>query len=64
MKKFLPLTIQGLPWSAIQASTASGLCAVLDLVLQDKKNIKGLFLQETLPLEAVLKNRFGRYFAA
>lgn len=62
LKKLYPIIIRGLEWSAIQASTASGFCTVLDLVLHKKPKIQGLFLQETLPLATVLKNRFGQYF--
>lgn len=63
LKKLYPVTIHGLSWSAIQASTASGVCAVLDLVLKDKTRKQGFFLQETLPLASVLNNRFGHYFS-
>src|SRR5579864_7299304 len=36
VSKIYPQMIAGRLWSAIQVSTASGLCAVLDLVLQNK----------------------------
>ncbi len=62
LKKLYPITIRGLEWSAIQASTASGICSVIDLVLNKKTKIQGFFLQETLSLSDILKNRFGQYF--
>ena len=52
-----------LEWSAIQVSTASGVCAVVDLVLGQANEYKGLVLQEKFQLSDVLKNRFGRYYA-
>ena len=59
-KKIYPQTIAGQEWSAIQVTTASGLCAVVDLVLQG--NYKGLVYQEQFALEDVLNNRFGGCF--
>ena len=63
VKKLYPATIHGLEWSAIQVSTASGLCSVVDLVLEAKPALTGLVLQENFYLEDVLANRFGTYFA-
>ncbi len=50
-------------WSAIQVSTASGVCAVVDLVLSKKNKYHGLVLQEKFSLNDVLSNRFGKHFA-
>lgn len=63
VKKIYPAEICGLEWSAIQISTASGVCAVVDLVLGQENEYKGLILQEKFQLSAVLENRFGRYYA-
>lgn len=63
VKKIYPTTIRGLEWSAIQVSTASGICAVVDLVLGQANEYKGLILQEQFQLSHVLENRFGRYYA-
>lgn len=63
VKKIYPVTIRGLEWSAIQVSTASGVCAVVDLVLGQANEYKGLVLQENFSLAAVLENRFGQYYA-
>ncbi|MFC3907566.1 saccharopine dehydrogenase family protein [Legionella dresdenensis] len=63
VKKIYPLTIRGLEWSAIQISTASGVCAVVDLVLGQANEYHGLVLQEKFRLADVLANRFGKYYA-
>lgn len=63
VKKIYPKTIRGLDWSAIQISTASGVCSVVDLVLQNEHEYKGLVLQEIFCLKDILKNRFGQYYA-
>ena len=63
IQKIYPKTIRGMDWSAIQVSTASGLCAVVDLVLAKKNKYHGLVLQEHFSLNDVLKNRFGQNYA-
>lgn len=62
VKKIYPQTISGKRWSAIQVTTASSLCAVADLVLQNPENYHGFVTQESFGLEAFLHNRFGRYY--
>lgn len=42
VKKIYPVEICGLEWSAIQVSTASGVCAVVDLTLGQANEYKGL----------------------
>lgn len=63
VRKVYPATIHELEWSAIQVSTASGVCAVVDLVLGQSNEYQGLVLQENFRLADVLKNRFGQYYA-
>ncbi|MDF1827650.1 MAG: saccharopine dehydrogenase C-terminal domain-containing protein [Legionellaceae bacterium] len=63
VKNIYPKTIAGITWSAIQVCTASSVCAVLELVLQAKKPLKGLVLQEHFDMNNILKNRFGRCYA-
>jgi len=63
VKKVYPETICGLEWSAIQVSTASGVCAVVDLVMGQANEYQGLVLQENLHLNQILSNRFGKYYA-
>jgi saccharopine dehydrogenase-like NADP-dependent oxidoreductase len=50
-------------WSAIQVTTASGITAVVDLVLQSKGKYRGFVAQEGFSLPDILANRFGRYYA-
>ncbi len=61
-KKIYPKLIRGLEWSAIQVATASGVCAVVELVLNQKNGFHGLVLQESFKLADVLDNRFGQHF--
>jgi saccharopine dehydrogenase-like NADP-dependent oxidoreductase len=63
VKKIYPQEICGLKWSAIQVSTSSGICAVVDLVMQRESEYKGLILQEKFHLNDVLANQFGAYYA-
>lgn len=62
VNKVYPQVIAGRLWSAIQVTTASGLCAVLDLVMRAPQDYHGFVRQEQFPLPQVLANRFGRYF--
>lgn len=55
--------IGGVECSAIQITTASGICAVLDLLAQGKLPAKGFVRQEDIPLESFLANRFGSAYA-
>ncbi|GKS59903.1 L-lysine dehydrogenase [Nitrospira sp.] len=58
-KKVYPETIAGRLWSAIQVTTASALCCVVDLVLSNQGDYHGFVTQETLMLADILQNRFG-----
>ena len=49
--------------SAIQITTASGICAVLDLLVQGRLPQAGLVRQEEIALADFLANRFGRVYA-
>jgi saccharopine dehydrogenase-like NADP-dependent oxidoreductase len=49
-------------WSAIQITTAAGVCAVLDLHATGKLPSRGLLRQEQVSLEEFLDNRFGEYY--
>jgi saccharopine dehydrogenase-like NADP-dependent oxidoreductase len=49
--------------SAIQVTTAGAICAVLDLLAHGKLPQQGFIRQEDIPLEDVLANRFGRFYA-
>jgi saccharopine dehydrogenase-like NADP-dependent oxidoreductase len=49
--------------SAIQITTAGGICAVLDMLAAGLLPQSGLIKQEEIALEAFLANRFGRCYA-
>jgi saccharopine dehydrogenase-like NADP-dependent oxidoreductase len=49
--------------SAIQVTTATGICAMCDLLVQGKLPQKGFVRQEEAKLSDFLSNRFGRYYA-
>ena len=52
----------GEAWSAIQITTAAGICAVLDLHAQGKLPSRGFVRQEQVDLDVFLANRFGKYY--
>ncbi|MBP2231618.1 saccharopine dehydrogenase-like NADP-dependent oxidoreductase [Azospirillum agricola] len=54
----------GRTWSAIQVTTAAGVCAILDLLREGSIPQAGFVRQEQVPLALFLANRFGRYYAA
>ena len=49
--------------SAIQVTTATGICAMCDLLVEGKLPQKGFVRQEEARLSDFLSNRFGRYYA-
>jgi saccharopine dehydrogenase-like NADP-dependent oxidoreductase len=49
--------------SAIQVTTACGICAMTDLLVEGKLPQKGFVRQEEAKLGDFLNNRFGRYYA-
>jgi GGDEF domain-containing protein len=59
VKKVYPQTIRGRLWSAIQVTTASALCSVVDLVCTNPSQYAGFVTQETFSLPDILANRFG-----
>jgi saccharopine dehydrogenase-like NADP-dependent oxidoreductase len=61
-RKIYGETIDGEAWSAIQITTASGVCAVVDLFCQGRLAGTGLVRQEQVSLEEFLANRFGCHF--
>ena len=62
VNKVYPQLIAGRLWSAIQVTTASGITAVVDLVLHGQ--YRGFVRQEDFRLLDVLQNRFGRHYVA
>ena len=62
VKKIYPQTIGGVLWSAIQVTTAAGICAVLDLVFESPTTYREFVTQESFHLQTVLHNRFGQFY--
>ncbi len=54
--------IENHPWSAIQITTAAGICAAVDLHFEEKLPRQGFVRQEQVNLPDFLKNRFGQYY--
>jgi saccharopine dehydrogenase-like NADP-dependent oxidoreductase len=63
VNKVYPQVIAGRLWSAIQVTTAAGISAVVDLVLEHEGRFQGFVAQEQFSLPEILANRFGRYYA-
>jgi saccharopine dehydrogenase-like NADP-dependent oxidoreductase len=63
VNKIYPQVIAGRLWSAIQVTTAAGISAVADLVLEHQGRYSGFVAQEQFQLADILANRFGRYYA-
>jgi saccharopine dehydrogenase-like NADP-dependent oxidoreductase len=63
VNKVYPEVVAGRLWSAIQITTAAGICSVLDRILQDPESHKGFIAQEEFSLKNILENRFGQYYA-
>jgi len=62
VKKGYPRTMLGRLWSAIQVTTASSLCSVVDLVMAKPSAYCGFIRQEHFRLQDVLDNRFADCF--
>jgi len=62
-KKIYSQTVGDRLMSAIQITTASGICAMCDLLLTGKLPQKGFVRQEEAKLPDFLANRFGKYYA-
>jgi saccharopine dehydrogenase-like NADP-dependent oxidoreductase len=63
VNKIYPQMIAGRLWSAIQVSTAAGITAVVDRVLENPAEYHGFIAQEQFRLTDILANRFGRHYA-
>jgi saccharopine dehydrogenase-like NADP-dependent oxidoreductase len=60
--KIYSQTLGGRRHSAIQMTTAAGICTVLDLLAEERLPRSGFVRQEGVPLESFLQNRFGRLY--
>lgn len=63
VNKVYPQVVSGRLWSAIQITTAAGICSVIDLVLSNPGKYSGFLAQEEFRLGDILSNRFGEYYA-
>jgi len=63
-RRILNTVVAGENFSAIQITTAAGVCAMLDLHHQGTLGERGFVRQEEVRLEAFLGNRFGEYYRA
>jgi saccharopine dehydrogenase-like NADP-dependent oxidoreductase len=54
----------GVMRSAIQITTAAGICGVLDLLNEGRLPARGFVRQEDIALDLFLVNRFGRHYAS
>jgi saccharopine dehydrogenase-like NADP-dependent oxidoreductase len=63
-RKIYHQTIGEEAWSAIQITTAAGLCAVVDLHVAGRLPKRGFVRQERVDFDEFLANRFGKYYAS
>lgn len=61
-RKIYHQRIKGEDWSAIQVTTAAGVCALVDLVSSGQLQGTGFIKQEAVDLPTFLANRFGQYY--
>jgi saccharopine dehydrogenase-like NADP-dependent oxidoreductase len=61
-RKVYRQTLSGENWSAIQVTTAAGVCAMLDLFVERKLPLSGFVRQEAVRLDDFLSNRFGQHY--
>lgn len=62
-KKIYAKEINGQVWSAIQITTAAGVCAMVDLLMKGKLPQKGFVRQEDAKFSDFIENRFGMHYA-
>ncbi|HEX5864150.1 MAG TPA: saccharopine dehydrogenase C-terminal domain-containing protein [Casimicrobiaceae bacterium] len=62
-KKIYSKTLATRPYSAIQITTAAGVCAMVDLLREGALPQRGFVRQEDADLERFLANRFGQHYA-
>ena len=62
-RKIYGQTVAGVERTAIQVTTAAGICAMLDLLVEGRLPAAGFRRQEEVALPDILANRFGRIYA-
>ncbi len=60
--KVYSAVVAGRMMSAIQITTATSICAVLDMLAKGELPAKGFIRQEEIALDAFLKSRFGHHY--
>lgn len=63
-RKVYHQTLDGEIWSAIQITTAAGICTAVDLHVQNKLPSSGFVRQEQIEFTDFIENRFGQYYRA
>ncbi len=63
VNKIYPQLIAGRLWSAIQVTTAAGICAVVDIVAADPESYRGFVAQERFRLPEILQKPVRRYYS-
>ena len=61
-RKVFSREIAGKEWAGIQITTASGICAVLDLLCQGELPQTGFVKQESISFDQFISNRFGQNY--
>lgn len=62
-KRVVHQEFDGLHWTAIQITTAAGLCSVLDLLASGALPDRGFVRMEDVHYREFISNRFGRHYA-
>src|SRR5262249_52634535 len=63
VRKFYPKTLYDLKWSAIQLTTATCICAIIDIVINHSDRYHGFIKCEDFSLQSITDNQFGHYLA-
>lgn len=63
-RKVYQMAVEGTMCSAIQITTAAGICAALDLHVAGRLPSSGFVKQEDIDFHDFMQNRFGRYYCA
>jgi saccharopine dehydrogenase-like NADP-dependent oxidoreductase len=61
-RKIYSAEFDGEPWSAIQLTTAAGLCAAVDLHFNRQLPDRGFVKQEQIEFSQFIENRFGQHY--
>lgn len=61
-RKIYSKSLFGENWSAIQITTAAGICATLDMHIAGELPSRGFVKQEEVDFQQFLANRFGQHY--